>query len=210
VKGGLAGFQGGYNWRFSRFGLFGIELDYDWAHIRGDGVSNFTFSPGLVPASFPASITSTQNIKGIGTVRARLGWLVADNWLLYGTGGFAFARADESASLIISTFFSGSGGGTGFICTGALPCFVGNSSRTNSGFTVGGGTEIAILNNVSLKAEYLFLGMNSPSLRVAAVNPGAGFAAASFTTTYSRSNLNIARVGINYHFGYGAPLVTRY
>jgi outer membrane immunogenic protein len=92
IGGGFGGFQAGYNWQSNRW-LAGVEADFDWAAIKGNGTSNFTLEV------FPANYQATENIKWFGTVRARLGWLPTDNLLLYGTGGLAYGRVEAGAIL---------------------------------------------------------------------------------------------------------------
>jgi outer membrane immunogenic protein len=201
ATGGLAGAQGGFNWRFGSSAVTGIEVDYDWSGIQGSSVSNFLFVPQTFPPGTPgSSFTAGENVKGLGTVRGRLGFLPNENWLVYATGGFAYARVDESVVALLPDSING-GGAHGFRCFAAVPCFQGASSRTATGFAVGVGSELALWDNVSIKAEYLYVGLNGQSVNVVATAvPAAGFTPSSFTTNFNRLNLNVARVGINYHF----------
>ena len=79
-----------------------------------------------------------------GSVRGRLGFLVAPNWLLYGTGGLAFQEVDLNAS-----------------CNGAFIswCIIPRNetaSTTQLGWTVGGGIETQMWRNWLLRAEYRY------------------------------------------------------
>ena len=72
----------------------------------------------------------SQDINWFGTVRGRLGY-AWQRIMPYVTGGLAVAEVDFSAP------------------------FVGSSSETMTGWTAGGGVEVAVTDNVSLRGEYL-------------------------------------------------------
>jgi outer membrane immunogenic protein len=93
-SGGLGGVQAGYNWQFSPRWVAGIEADFDWADLAGDGASATTLFGGSNPATFSAS----QKIEWLGTLRARLGYLSTENLLLFATGGLAYGKVNETTS----------------------------------------------------------------------------------------------------------------
>jgi len=197
TSGALGGLQFGYNWQFNRNWLVGVEADFDWSGIKGSVSKTFSL-PGGGP-----SVTSAvdEQVKWLGTVRARLGYLAADNLLAYVTGGFAYARVDHSGSYVNN---SGAGilgvlGGFGFFCAGGATCFNGSSSNIATGWTAGGGLEYAVWKSLSVKAEYLYVSLDGKSATEIAP-PFGIFLPVSFNTNFSRNNLNIARVGVNYRF----------
>jgi len=112
--------------------------------------------------------------SGFATIRGRLGLLVEDRFLVYATGGAAFA--DIRNQLIDTNFFNGT---------------VGRSGST-TGWTAGGGIEYAFANwsHWSVKAEALFAQFSD---RSAFVSP-QGY---SFKF---KDDVTVARVGINYKF----------
>lgn len=65
---------------------------------------------------------------------------------------------------------------------------------------MGGGLEYAFGRNWTLKAEYLYVSLDSESLTEVAVTHTAGVAPASFNVNFGRTNLNVARIGVNYRF----------
>ena len=199
-RGWFGGVQAGYNYQFGT-GLVGVEFDYNWSRVRSEGSSPFTFV-----ANAPASIASSHNVTSFGTIRGRLGWLPSETWLLYVTGGFAFAHAGQNAAFISTVTSTNTGGGFGFGCIAGQPCFQGSADRSTVGWTVGAGTEWAVSANVSLKAEYLYARFGGNSITMQAVD-GLGFTPSSFQTTYDRFDLQVARIGINYHFN--APVVAK-
>jgi len=58
----------------------GLEIDGSATGIKG---SSQTVTSGF------QSTTLSDDMKYLGTVRGRLGWTPAGNWLRYGTGGLA-------------------------------------------------------------------------------------------------------------------------
>jgi outer membrane immunogenic protein len=106
----------------------------------------------------------------LGTIRGRVGYAF-DRWLPYFTGGGAFGqvKATETVS------------GT-------------SVSKTQAGWTVGGGVEYAFLGNWSAKIEYLYVDLGS-------------FDAAPVATDVNFKE-NIIRAGINYKFS--GPIFSRF
>jgi outer membrane immunogenic protein len=200
LRGGFGGGQIGYNWQFSPNWLVGLEADFQGSSIDGSGTTTSILSaPGLT-----ATTNADQHVRWFGTVRARLGYLPAANWLLYGTGGFAYGRVEESVNIITG----GAGGGLvligidGFNAScigvpGAQPCFAGSSSRTATGWTAGGGVEYAFWKNLTVKAEYLYVNLGSgDSFTVSAQDP----APSTFTASFGRVDFHTVRAGLNYKF----------
>ena len=108
-------------------------------------------------------ITARTQIDSFGTLRGRVG-IAADRFLPYVTGGVAYANASIS--------LAGPGGSV-------------RVEDTYVGWTVGGGVEYAVTDNVSIKGEYLYL----------------DFGAADFGTGVdSDLTSHVARVGLNYRF----------
>ena len=81
----FGGLQAGYHQRIGKRLVLGAEADI-WFP---------SFTTGLMGAQTFASPSGQANYRDIvaysGTVRGRLGYVLDNNWLLYGTGGFAFA-----------------------------------------------------------------------------------------------------------------------
>ena len=125
--------------------------------------------------------------------------------LAYVTGGFAYGRVEHTASYINNSAipFGNVAGGSSFTCNAAATCFTGSSGAVNAGWTVGTGFEYALLNNLTLKAEYMYVDLGSNSVTETALvrNGNApGSTLSSFNANYSRASFNVARVGLNYRF----------
>jgi outer membrane immunogenic protein len=69
----------------------------------------------------------------------------------------------------------------------------------------GGGLEWGFAQSWSLKAEYLYYDLGDTTV-TAAAPPLAPFAS---VTTFENTG-HILRLGLNYRFGYGGPVVARY
>lgn len=126
------------------------------------------------------SLTETDKETWFGTTRGRIGFAPgASNWLLYGTGGVAYGDVDTAFTL--ATPF-----GSATV----------SDTSTRVGWTGGGGLEYMFLPRWSFKAEYLYMDLGT-----------ANFGLPFGITQHIRFQDNIARVGIDYHFG-GGPIST--
>lgn len=113
-KGFVGGLHFGYNYQINQF-VLGAEGDFDYTSIQGSRAFSYDTSNG--------AIAGTLKLKSDwqGSARLRLGYAI-DNFLLYATGGIAFADAQLQTN------------GLG-------------SSRTHVGWTAGGGVEYAFTQN---------------------------------------------------------------
>jgi outer membrane immunogenic protein len=200
LGGALGGLQAGYNWLLNRGILVGVETDLDWAGIRGTGTSNFVF--GAFPPA-PSNFVASQRIDWFGTIRGRLGYFPMDRLLAYATGGFAYGGIAENVALNTragNNLFTATAGFQCSFTTGSN-CFLGNSVRVAPGWAAGGGIEYAMWNNVSVKAEYLFVSLDKDVVNVVAQSTGGSGTPASFSAAFSRPEFHVIRLGVNYKFG---------
>jgi outer membrane immunogenic protein len=206
LNGWVAGGQAGYNWQFNRNWIFGVEADIQATGQKGTlnavaGPACVTTTGVLAPAPTTVCTTATgsleQKLPWLGTGRLRLGFLPADHWMVYVTGGVAVAEVETDASLTTTTTTSINGGpGT---TTTALA--LANANTTRAGWTVGAGTEWVISGPWTGKLEYLYVDLGN-------VSNTYTLAGAPFLTTSSHVTDNIVRVGLNYRFG--GPVVAKY
>ena len=200
----LGGLQLGYNWQFHRNWLIGVETDFNWSDMDDSASSGGVAIQGAV--GIPFTNTVDERVKWFGTVRARLGYLPTDSLLVYVTGGFAYGKVEHSGSYGNNdTTFSMFGVSSDFFSFSCLPgrtCFAGSSSYTATGWTVGGGLEYALWRNVTVKAEYIYVSLDSDSVTETAlvVDDPQSDKPASFNANFSRTNINVVRVGLNYRF----------
>jgi outer membrane immunogenic protein len=226
----IGGGQIGYNIQFSPRWVLGFEADIQGSGERGSNAFTDPFSTAVCTSSPTIGVcraTGTLNaiaataydakISWFGTVRGRLGFLISDQVLLYGTGGLAYGHVELSGITNVNGSEMGpSLPGNLLPLTPAATAF--SESKTNVGYAVGGGIEgkCSYWAGWTWKLEYLYVDLGSldtvASFPGAFVPiPGVPFLAASpFTgaiTTHTRFTDNIVRVGLNYKFGYAAAPV---
>jgi outer membrane immunogenic protein len=171
--------------------VFGIEVDFG-----SFGLRDVVGRAGVPYTQFPSvnySMQAALETDWLLTARASIGWTPVSNFLLHATGGLAVTKVQVSNS------FSDNGTAQG----------VGGTSdeQTRIGWTIGGGAELALSRNWSLKAEYLHVDFGSvrasssvfcgPS--VAATCTGLGGLPNSLVSLGDLS-ADIMRFGLNYRF----------
>jgi len=211
----IGGVQAGYNWQSIANLIFGVEADFQGsgesasgntyqnarqlAHL---GIANPPGPPAETFVNTSQSISQSVALSWFGTVRGRVGHTVSPTVMLYGTGGLAYGRLNQSvaASYDLSATCAAPCSGTATLANGTvvpLP-FTGNqilrSSTTRTGWTIGGGIEGAVPNTrVTWKAEYLYVDLGTADYRFSGSGLGTIAVSTRFTT-------NIVRVGLNYQF----------
>ena len=129
----LGGVYAGYNYQMPSNIVIGAELDVVYANVDGTG-QVFT-APGV---PLPGA-SATEELNWSGAARLRLGYAV-DRFLPYIAGGVAFGDIEISNN------------------SGA-PSF----GDTFSGWTIGGGVDYALTDNLLLRAEYRYTDFGSES-----------------------------------------------
>ncbi|KUM27082.1 hypothetical protein AU467_17895 [Mesorhizobium loti] len=114
TKGFIGGVFGGYQWQQENF-VYGAEADLGYNGVKGDS----------------AGIHAKGGLEG--SLRARLGYSVTPEILLYGTGGLA-AKNQKITDDVLGT----------------------NESKAMLGWTAGVGTDIKITDNVFGRVEYRY------------------------------------------------------
>jgi outer membrane immunogenic protein len=213
LSGVIGGAQLGYNYQFNPSWVLGFETDIQGSGERGSGTSSVPFSGALctgatnppptcfvtTPYNAAATTSYEAKIDWFGTVRGRLGFLVSDQFLVYGTGGLAYGQVSASGT----TSVNGSSAFGPFAAPGAGAFSV---SSTKVGFTAGGGVEGKLWSNWTWKAEYLYVDLGS--LNAAGsfsgvqefAGPLTALTGASTANTHFRDN--VVRVGINYQLSH--------
>lgn len=183
AKGFIGGIQAGYNLQSGNL-VWGAEVDFN---LLNASLSRSV--TGITPGGSPFASSTGLESDWLMTARARLGITLSPTLLAYVTGGLAVA--DMAVTNSFTTTF---GGGFNEIRGGS------SNSSTKLGWTVGGGLELALNRNWSIKGEYLYVDLGSTSTS-ATVNqvPVAGFANSTMSTSADLT-LHIARAGINYRF----------
>jgi opacity protein-like surface antigen len=169
--GGLLGVQAGYNFQRGRW-VFGIEGDNAASNVEGDLFYDYVISPDTI------TDTQTMELDYLATLRGRIG-VDMGSMLLYFTGGLAWAKVDSEFTVTVT--------GAGGFPDGTIS---GSDNVTHAGYAIGGGVETWIAENVSFKAEYLYLDLGEETHTPVAGVPGEPF----------DLDMHTVRVGLNYHF----------
>jgi outer membrane immunogenic protein len=104
--GAIGGVQIGYNWQVMSNWIFGIEADIQ---ASGESASGNAHQSGpesiahvgitkFVSVDASQSISQNGSLLWFGTPRGRIGYAVWPTVMLYGTGGLAYGRLNESVS----------------------------------------------------------------------------------------------------------------
>jgi outer membrane immunogenic protein len=196
LNGAIGGVQVGYNWQAMSNWILGVEADFQASgqNATGNALQNsITFSGGGNAATFSQAISHNDALLWFGTVRGRVGYAVWSTVMLYGTGGLAYGRLNESVSA--SFAFTATPTPTSTVPSplpSANQSF--DASVTKTGWTVGGGIEGVVPNtHVTWKAEYLYMDLGTENYTF----NSSGLGTISVSTHFTD---NIVRVGLNYQF----------
>jgi high affinity Mn2+ porin len=173
----FGGLQGGYNVVLPTRFMLGVEADASF--------------PNFVSGSWrggPASYGDT--VLHSGTVRGRLGYVLSNNWLLYGTAGFAWSYDKLSPTQLSDAVLPAGTEEGAFLW--------------RLGWAAGAGIEIPVARDWSARAEYLYTGFGDSRSRFAATPEG-------FTSNLATQQV---RFGLNYKLfdddaGRSAALITK-
>jgi outer membrane immunogenic protein len=154
----------GCNYQMSAV-VFGVEGDLSWTNLQ---------SAGRAKPPFGGFVETKQG--WFGTLRARLGYSVAERWLVYVTGGLATTSAQLR------------------VFDNATFNVVDSKSRT--GWTLGAGIEVAFDNHWSAKFEYLHMDFGNAKY----FNPDVPIPGGVVVAERNRLTNDIIRVGLNYRF----------
>lgn len=189
----------GYNLGLSNGIVIGVETDFQYLGSSSNRNSAFTTSQ-TTGVTGPATVSNSAkgSVPYFGTLRGRIGTTALNpNLLIYGTGGFAYGRNDTSDLMNVTL------AGT----TTLVERFPFATSTTETGWTVGGGLEWMLNPSWTVKAEYLHVGLNPTGSRTVATTFLGPSALATDVMRFKSSgaSLDIARVGVSYHFGAPPP-----
>lgn len=134
VDGVIGGGQVGYNWQIQNW-VLGLEGQFSGSGAKADETLG--------------GLSGSTDVNWLGSVTGKLGYVVGNNVMLYGKGGFAFADYDYS------------------VTNGALSASAG---KTRTGWTVGGGAEWMFAPAWSAMVEYQYYDFGSKTFDFSAVN----------------------------------------
>jgi outer membrane immunogenic protein len=196
LNGGIGGVYYGCNYQFAGTG-FVVGVEGDWSFDNKEGQAFITpgaFATTAAAAGFgnPNDVWYLQE-RQIGTARVRLGYAVTPNWLLYVTGGGAWAKIDSSEAIITAPTNS---------ATKDI------QSNWRGGWTVGAGTEYEVGYGWAVRSEFLYVDFGNfttfTNIPVGVIG----------SNTFTNLNVNlheyIWRFGLSYKFGWSPAVVARY
>jgi outer membrane immunogenic protein len=202
LRGVFGGGQLGYNYQFPGTAwVAGIETDFQGAGLTTAATRTAPFFFLSTPEAgevFANVFNYHQRVDWFGTLRGRLGWAITPTFLLYGTGGLAYGEVRQTFSKV------------DFIADVTAGTLVGRNtlSRTQAGWTAGGGIEWAFLPNWSLKVEYLFVDIDKLTVPVFGFTPNANVPNQFFFGQNDASTrFHTIKAGLNYHFWTAPPPV---
>jgi len=161
----IGGYTSGYNLQFAPNWLIGYEGETGYMKVKASTI-------------FPApnaNINATASLGSLYSVwSGRLGY-VADKSLFYAKAGAVWVRADGGVNSIVPA--------AGLV----------SGHKNMFGYAVGGGWEYAFAPKWSVKAEYLYLGLDQSFTY--------GNTVSGFATTHV-SGVHTGKVGVNYQFDF--------
>lgn len=186
LDGGLIGAQAGINWQIDSF-VFGVEGDVSWTNAEDDR----TFQGVGVNSQYAWNIQT--DIDWIGTLRGRIGLLVAPNFLVYGTGGIAWAKTSSDEVVLYEL--------------GDGPTVIASGSDTQTGWVAGAGAEWRFAPSWSLKGEWQYIDLGDFDTKFSGVANMDGLNLGVTQPNYTQDSfdgsltIHTFRVGLNYKFG---------
>ena len=178
----IGGVTAGYNYQIPGSAiLFGVETEFGALRLTGSS----SFAP-VSSAAAAANLTASTTIGNwYNATTLRIGW-TWDYVLFYAKGGFALSTIESAIS----------------DARGFSP---GEGKKDLFGYAWGGGVEYAFSNRWSVKAEYMYLGLNH-SVGVCEPLVGSG---QTFCSTSNSPAVQTFKVGVNYLLDVG-PVYDRY
>jgi outer membrane immunogenic protein len=157
--------------------LLGVEADVSGADLSGTGTG--------ISGTGLASTSWNEKVDALGTARGRLGY-AANNWLFYGTGGFAWGE-DTLTRTQLETVPASPVAGS-----------VMSNSATRTGWAAGGGVEWGFAPRWATRLEYLHADLSDPTFNFSTVS-GSG-STISRTVDEGRLKVDTVRLGVSYFF----------
>jgi outer membrane immunogenic protein len=134
-------------------------------------------------SSFPGGALVTSNSDQLGSVTGRVGYAWGPT-LLYAKGGYAWKDGDNLG-----------------VTVGGLPTAFATDGGHRDGYTLGGGLEYMFTPSWSAKIEYQYYNFGSTTFATGPIG---------IVGTRFRDDENTIKVGLNYRFNWGGPVVARY
>ena len=175
-KGFAGGGQVGGNWFFAPSYVLGLEADFDALTNKSSVIST------------DGSTQHVGKLEFLSTARGRFG-LTADRFMIYATGGFAWAKAEMTRTQITGAV---NNAGTGTVET---------IDKNRFGWVAGAGMEYAFAHAWTARMEYLYTQLDGVTYT---------FPLAMRSTATAFQGISELRIGVNYKFDLGGgPISAR-
>lgn len=213
----IGGLQLGYGIQKDTF-VFGIETDFLFSDLNGSKKysrsysemnNGYSVSENGYPYGWRESFKVSQSIDWLGTLRLRAGVVAAPSLLIYATGGLAYARVKYKADYHQEFGYTTEANITPSVSSYGAFKYPASFSRTDTGWTVGGGAEYAINNKWSIKVEYLYIDLGDRSASADAVSAYRPISTANGNGSYYPAyhvkykwdtQFSTLKAGLNYRF----------
>jgi outer membrane immunogenic protein len=186
----IGGVHAGYNLQITRW-VIGVEADWDWTHTKTGFCRQTDNLSAACTDNGRGYLNLNETTEWLDSARGRFGY-AWDRFMVYGTGGAAWAKFESSIneSCVVA--------GCGSLLVSQYTTV--NFSDIKSGWVAGGGIEAMLDTDWIARAEYLHYDFGSVASTLATDQQ---------STTWSRSfKYETVRVGLSYKFG--GPVSTGY
>jgi len=182
LRGAVFGGHAGYNWQWGQRGVVGLEIDYSAADITS------TQGASVTDVASISTRALLSKLDGLASVRARVGFLIGPEFLLYGTGGAAWGhtRFTDTVHNVDAKLVDVSRAGT-----------------NHFGWVAGAGGEWKLWQTgMMLRLEYLHYDFGSTSLPfdLSVNSNGDVIKGRSFNVPLDRLTTDVVRGGVSYKF----------
>jgi outer membrane immunogenic protein len=185
LTGFIGGFRGGCDYQFAAYGygswVIGIEGDFSATNKSGQTSEAAIGHPGWIV---------NQQERWLTTARARLGY-AWDKWLVYVTGGGAWAKIDSHEEN------DGAPSGMLGAVTGGPTTQANLATDRRGGWTAGAGMEYMLPYGWSIRTQFLYVKFREYTTLG---SPTCNFGCAVLTPLNAKSNDYILTSGLSYKF----------
>jgi outer membrane immunogenic protein len=189
TDGFLGGGQIGCDVQYGQSWVFGLVADVSWTDQKRSS-GDFFILPNTFPDTDSGPESASVKLQYFGTARGRVGF-TSGNWLFYGTGGLAWARAQMTVA------------GEVAIAGTPQPPFSVTDTTNHLGWAAGLGVEWMITPSWTIGLEYLHLDLGEANYRFGTVFPNTTSLLALSPGTSVSLDSDLVRLNLNYRFGAG-------
>jgi outer membrane immunogenic protein len=192
----------GYNWQIGNW-VVGAEADAGSGKARND-MKGIPGAENLALAASPGLDTAAVSTTWDASLRARAGFLIGTNVLLYATGGASWIHMEASAYCgsprNLVGWCAGPAGPGSNLSTESI------ASTTRVGWTAGVGAEAMLWSNWLTRIEYRYANYGTYGFTLF---PGSGACGVGCDTIAAEATLRTHTVLVGFAYKFGGPFVVR-